>query len=112
MGHESVKVIRVGDLPLTSVDESGVLAERNKKTSSTLQAFASHYMFRGWRNSHDCFYFNNANYWLKSSSGEGYAFKRRVCPKMNILSLFTRPHIIPNQTYAVFSIKQKGKLLY
>jgi len=38
----SQEVIRVGDLPLTSVDESAVLAERKKKTSSTLQAFASH----------------------------------------------------------------------
>lgn len=31
MAHESAEVIRVGDLPLTSVDESVVLAESKKK---------------------------------------------------------------------------------
>lgn len=31
MAHESAEVIRVGDLPLTSVDESVGLAERKKK---------------------------------------------------------------------------------
>ncbi len=39
-----------------------------------------------------------------------YVFKRISYPKMEMLSLFTHPHVVPNPYDFLSSVKQKGKI--